>query len=272
MALVLRDLYSLDDFKRVVALETLIWGLRDEVVPSTVLAAGVSRGAVLVGAFDADELVGFTYAFPAISHGKLIQWSHMTGVADGYRDKGLGLRLKLAQRERALAMGIERVDWTFDPLQATNAHFNLRRLGAIVEHYEVNVYGELASPLHGSMPTDRFIAQWWLASEHVAARLDERDEVARGRPVETTLVNPIARDGDWTVCDWDALVVDAPRVQVAIPPDYTRMLALAPDVALRWRLTTRRIFQSLLGQGRRISDFVRDADGGGRYLVVQDVA
>lgn len=271
MALVLRDLYSLDDFRRVVALETQIWGLRDETVPSTVLAASVPRGAILVGALDAGELVGFSYAFPAITHGKLIQWSHMTGVADGYRDRGLGLRLKLAQRDRALAMGIERIDWSFDPLQAANAHFNLRRLGAVVEHYEVNVYGELASPLHGSMPTDRFIAQWWMASPHAMARIDGRDQPGPATPAGSVLLNPTFRAGDWAVCDWDSPVVESPRLEVAIPAGYTQMLTLAPDVALLWRLTTRRLFQSLLAGGHRVLDFVRDQDGGGRYVILQDV-
>jgi predicted GNAT superfamily acetyltransferase len=271
MSITCRDLYTLDDFARVVALETRIWGLRDECVPLTVFAASVPRGAVLVGAFDGEECVGFTYSFPAISHGRVVHWSHMTGVLDSHRRAGVARRLKLAQRERVRALGLDRIDWTFDPLQAVNAHLNVRRLGALVEHYEVNVYGESGSPLHGVIPTDRFIAQWWLNSERVAARLGD-EATAPAEAAEALALNPTREQDRWTVCDWDAPLELAPSVAVAIPPRFDAMLATAPDVALQWRLTTRRLFQGLLGGGYRVVDFVQEPGGGGRYLLVQDVS
>lgn len=270
MAVSIRDLYTLDDFARVVELESRIWGLRDECVPLTVFAAAVPRGAALVGAFDEGQCVGFTYSFPALCHGRLIHWSHMTGVLDSHRRAGVARRLKLAQRERVRALGIDRIDWTFDPLQAVNAHFNLRRLGALVEHYEVNVYGESASPLHGSLPTDRLIARWWLNSPRVAACLaDEAAEGASG--ANAVVLNPAWEDGGLTVCDWDAPMADEPSVAVEIPARFDAMLLAAPDVALRWRLTTRRLFQGLLAGGYRVVDFVPGEDGGGRYVLGQEV-
>lgn len=272
MAITYRDLYTLDDFARVVALEDRIWGLREESVPLTVFAASVPRGAVLVGAFDGEECVGFTYSFPALCHGRVIHWSHMTGVADAHRRGGVGRRLKLAQRDRVRALGLDRIDWTFDPLQAVNAHFNVRRLGAQVEHYEVNVYGASASPLHGAIPTDRFVAQWWLNAARVEACLGEDADLGAERAGAAVLANPTRLDEGWVVCDWAAPLAEGPAVAVAIPPRFDAMLATAPDVALQWRLTTRRLFQGLLAGGYRVVDFERAEDGGGRYLLVQDVS
>jgi len=119
-----RDLTTTDDFARVVEFEKHIWGyaVGDDVVPLPILAATVRRGAVLVGAFDGPAMVGFVFSIPAIYQGRLSHWSHMLGVAPPYRGSGLGRRLKLVQRERALALGIDLVEWTFDPLLAPNAH------------------------------------------------------------------------------------------------------------------------------------------------------
>jgi len=95
----------------------------------------------------------------------------MTAVLEDYRDRGIGRRLKLFQRDDALARGIALVEWTFDPLEVKNAYFNLVRLGAIARRYLPNVYGVTSSPLHGGIPTDRLVAEWWLASPRVKAIL-----------------------------------------------------------------------------------------------------
>ena len=203
MAVTLRDLHTLDDFRRVTELEAEIWGGREETVAATFFAASVPRGAVLIGAFEDGDLVGFSYAFPALTHGRLIHWSHVTGVTASHRRAGTGFALKQAQRLRVKALGVDRIDWTYDPLQAGNAHFNLRRLGAVVERYEVNVYGELVNPLHGGLPTDRFVAQWWLDSPRVRLRMDEERPSAVPAPPAGPAVNEVAEEGGWEVCDWD---------------------------------------------------------------------
>ena len=268
----LRDLHGLDDFARVSALETEIWGSREEVVPAVVYAAIVPRGGVLVGAYDDDELVGFTFSLPAISHGRLIHWSHVTGVSAAYRGTGIGMALKVAQRTRVLGLKLDRIDWSFDPLQSANAHFNVRRLGAVVEHYEVNVYGALVNPMHGGLPTDRFVAQWWIDSPAVRARVDG-EGTASGRGGEpVVLVNPVTEADGWMVCDWAVEPLSGPsRLGVAVPDRFTEMLASAPDIALEWRLTTRRLFQGLLARHYRVVDFVRATTGGGAYVFEQQV-
>ena len=159
----------------------------------------VHRGATLIGAFEpSGRMVGFAYAVVGMKAGKPMLWSHMTGVLPEYRG-GLGYRLKLAQRERALAQGYDLIEWTFDPMQAMNAHFNFAKLGGVVEEYAVNFYGESTSALHRGTPTDRVVLSWQhrRAARRAAARAGAalRARVARG--AEAPIVNTTVMDGEW---------------------------------------------------------------------------
>src|SRR6476660_10326044 len=194
----LTDLTTLDEFRKVEELEGLIWG-RVDLVPVVILAVSVRRGAVLVGAWDDEQLVGFVYSFPALRRGEAgaSHWSHMLGVHPGQRGAGLGRALKLAQRERVLALGLDLIEWTFDPLQAANAHLNFVKLGTIAEEYELNVYGESPSPLHGGIATDRFICQWWIRRPHVERRLQPQALRAVSHEVAAApVVNQVTPEGD----------------------------------------------------------------------------
>ena len=165
----IRDLTTLDECRQVAELEKEIWAYTDaeDIVPPPVLIVSVKRGGILLGAFDRDGVLqGFVYSIPAVKEGRLTQWSHMLGVTREARDSGLGAALKFAQRERALAMGIELVEWTFDPLQALNAHLNFAKLGVVVEQYEENIYGDSSSPLHRpivSSPSGAWPRPMWFA-------------------------------------------------------------------------------------------------------------
>jgi predicted GNAT superfamily acetyltransferase len=266
----LSDLTTLDAFRKVEELEGLIWG-RVDLVPVVILAVSVRRGAVLVGAWDDDQLVGFVYSFPALRRGEsgASHWSHMLGVHPDQRGAGLGRALKLAQRERVLALGLDLIEWTFDPLQAANAHLNFVKLGVVVEQYEENVYGESPSPLHGGLPTDRFVCQWWIRRPHVVRRLDSSGlTIVSSEAARAPIVNRTAASGDWiTPAGFDP-DVRSPRVAVDIPADYTRMLSEDPSLALGWRLETRAIFAKYLDAGYRVVDFTQDeARTRGRYLL-----
>ena len=164
--MIIRPLTTIDECRKVAELEKSVWGYTDaeDVVPPPVLIVSIKRGGILLGAFDeAGEMKGFVYSMAAVKDGRPTQWSHMLGVTPDARDAGLGEALKLAQREQALRMGIDLIEWTYDPLQALNAHFNFAKLGVVVEEYEENIYGESSSPLHRGTPTDRFVAQWALS-------------------------------------------------------------------------------------------------------------
>ena len=287
-----RDLTTLDDYAQVVELERRIWGVGyGDVVPVPILAVSVLRGGILIGAFaretepeasafaeatadkSAGRLVGFVYSLPGIKHGKTTQWSHMLGVLAEHRNDGTGRQLKLLQRKRTLAMGLELIEWTYDPMQALNAHLNFAKLGVIVEEYEENVYGISSSPLHQGNPTDRFVAEWWIAKPHVERRLHgggaaltlRTDEVA-----DAPAANRATPHGDWHICDDVNLAHDVRRVRVEIPMHFTEMLSGAPEKAMEWRLATREIFTTYFRRGYRAVDFYLDrANSKGSYLLAR---
>jgi predicted GNAT superfamily acetyltransferase len=268
MTIELRDLRTIHDLARVVDVEKRVWGLAtgDDTVPVPVLAATLHRGAVLVGAFAGDEMVGVVYSFPAMRAGRVSHWSYMMGVAAPYRGAGVGHRLKMAQRERVLALGLDLVEWTYDPLLALNAHLNFNKLGVVAEEYEDDLYGASASPLHGSLPTDRVVAQWWIRSSRVEARLAAG--AVPTAPVDAVPVNAVRLVGRWGACRDVDLACDAPNLLVRVPTAFPDMLDGAPDLALEWRLSTRAIFKTYLGRGYRATEFVFDrATGRGQYVL-----
>jgi len=165
----IRRARDVEDYQRIVELEKQVWGYADPADLAAVpilMIANRFGGAVLIAEDRTQRLIGFSMAnLGWKSEKKLFWWSHMTAVVGEYRNKGLGLRLKLRQREEALASGIDEIHWTFDPLQTLNAHFNLHKLGAIVRQYEENIYGYSSSQLHQGLPTDRFVAEWHLKSD-----------------------------------------------------------------------------------------------------------
>jgi len=276
-----RDLTTLEDYAQVVELERRIWGPGyDDVVPVPILAVSVLRGGILIGAFAreterqaAERMVGFVYSLPGIKHGKATQWSHMLGVVAEHRNDGTGRHLKLLQRERTLAMGLELIEWTYDPMQALNAHLNFARLGVVVEEYEENVYGTSSSPLHKGNPTDRFVAEWWIAKPHVERRLQGGSAALTLRSnevVDAPAANRATPQGDWPACADVNLALDGRRLRVEIPMHFTEMLSGAPEKALEWRLATREIFRTYFGRGYRAVDFFLDRPNGkGAYLLTR---
>src|SRR5271168_3898902 len=165
---VIRNCHDLAEFYACVALQREIWGEEPlEVEPATMFVVAAHTGGQVIGAFDGDELVGFVLAVAGVRDGRAYLHSHMAGVREGYRNQGLGRKLKLFQREEALRRGITLIEWTFDPLEVRNAHFNLNRLGAICRKYLPNLYGVTTSPLHRGMRTDRLLAEWFLEGPRV---------------------------------------------------------------------------------------------------------
>src|SRR5580700_5563406 len=158
-----------------VELQRRIWGYAPiDTVPDQIFIVAKKTGGQVMTAYDGETPVGFALAFAAMREGLAYLHSHMVAVLDEYQNRGVGRMLKLAQREDALERGINLIEWTFDPLQLKNAHFNIERLGAIVRHYIPNLYGRTSSPLHAGLPTDRLVAEWWVSSERV-------EEVLGGR-------------------------------------------------------------------------------------------
>lgn len=271
----IRDLHTIDEYRQVVDLEQAVWGYTDlaDVVTVPVFIITVKRGAILLGAFDASRMVGFAYSLVGMKDGTPTQWSHMLGVLDEFRNSGLGRALKLVQRERAIAAGFDLIEWTFDPLQAMNAHLNFTKLGVVAEEYARNVYGESTSALHRGTPTDRFVVQWRIREPHVERRVvgDQRLIVRASEVVDAPIVNDTAPDGPWLRCTAARLDLSDARVWVEIPMSFTGLQQQDLERALEWRRRTREIFESYFDRGYRAVDFVLDRERGrGRYLLARN--
>jgi len=171
-AIEVRNCVDVEELRAFVTLQKEVWGFADnELVPLRIFSLAPKIGGQSIGAFDGHTLVGFAFSIPAVRNGHAYLHSHMLAVKTAYRNTGLGRRLKLFQREDAIAKGYELIEWTFDPLEIKNSYFNLERLGAIARRYNINQYGITSSPLQGYLPTDRLVAEWWLTSKRVAALL-----------------------------------------------------------------------------------------------------
>jgi predicted GNAT superfamily acetyltransferase len=174
----IRHLRSSEELDACVELQRAIWGRAfSEAVPRTILLIAGKLGGIVAGAFDGERLVGFVFGLTGLRDGRLAHWSDMLAVDPTCRDRGIGGQLKTFQREAVLALGVTEMYWTYDPLVARNAHFNINRLGAEVVEYVTDMYGTTGSALHGDIPTDRFVVRWRLTeppAPRPLARADDR--------------------------------------------------------------------------------------------------
>jgi predicted GNAT superfamily acetyltransferase len=189
-SIAVRHCSTLAEFAQCVALEHITWG-EQLVIPSAMFVVAHETGGQILGAFEktapgaAEKLVGFLMAVAGIHGQQVFLHSHMTAVLPEYQNHGIGRQLKLAQRDDALARGIALVEWTFDPLEIRNAYFNIVRLGAVMRRFIPDCYGVTESPLHGGLPTDRLVAEWWVGSPRVKAIIaGPAQKVASGKAVQ----------------------------------------------------------------------------------------
>jgi predicted GNAT superfamily acetyltransferase len=241
---------KLVDFESCVEVQLAVWSYSDgDLIPKRVFIVAQRIGGQVLGAYDGNTLVGFAMAFPGYRDGKPYLHSHMLAVLPQYRNVGLGQRLKLAQRDDALARGIDRMDWTFDPLEIKNAHLNSARLGAIARLYMRNIYGPSTSPLQGGLPTDRLVVEWWLKSERVRRALGE--ETAGEETGERA-----------TAADEVVERIDVPCIIHDWKRDPQRR-TLAESLQTRNRL----ILESAFARGLAIIGYERCANGDGFFLL-----
>lgn len=171
-SIVIRKCDQLDEMRACVALQQEVWSFSDaDLVPLRMFVVAEKVGGQVIGAFAGKEIVGFALSIPGVRVGHSYLHSHMLAVRKQNQNAGLGRRIKLFQRDDALARGFELMEWTFDPLEIKNAYLNIEKLGAIARRYTVNQYGITSSPLQGGLPTDRLVAEWWLKSKRVETLL-----------------------------------------------------------------------------------------------------
>jgi chorismate synthase len=257
MEISIRPLSSPDEYIACEKLQRQVWAMADdlEVVPLHLLVAVQRNGGLLLGAFAGGELVGFVFGFPGYTEeGRAKHCSHIMGVAPGYQSAGIGYRLKLAQRDFALAQGVDLVTWTYDPLESRNAYLNIHKLGAVSRTYVRDYYGPLTDGLSAGLPSDRLQVDWWIAS----ARIGQRQRRAAVNPhAENVLQVNEAGHTALGLLTPGALRLEAqaPVVEVEIPADYQAIKATDSDLALAWRQATREVFEFYFARGYSVVDF-----------------
>jgi predicted GNAT superfamily acetyltransferase len=271
-AIVIRDLDSFDDLSKIEAVEKEVWGLAEQdSTPLTMIIATRAAGSIWLGAFDRDKLVGFAFGFLGMEDGQVTIHSHMLAVREPYRDLDLGSRLKLAQRERALAMRIRQMSWTFDPLQSKNAHVNFCKLGVISSQYKIDFYGpETSSVLHQN-GTDRLWVRWPMATRRVQQRLQGKDP--RPEMVDAlSRLTPLLRfNGNGAPLRNDLQeALSRQRIAIEVPSDIATMEGKDMGLAREWRSATRWAFSEALTAGFYVAEFcrtIRGQQGPGTYLL-----
>jgi predicted GNAT superfamily acetyltransferase len=272
--IIIRDIEQFSEMRDVESLQKEVWECDDrDIVPLTIMVATRELGAILVGAFDGQSLIGFAYSFVGREEGRIVHHSHMLAVRPTYRNVNLGYKLKLAQRDRALAQGITRMTWTFDPLQSLNAHFNFAKLGVTADAYKINFYGETTSSfLHQiGNGTDRLWVTWKLDSSRVHERLRTSDQ-SRTSNLELDRNACLVQVGPNNMpqrCQ-SFEVAGQKDVSIEIPAEINALRRERSELATAWREATRWAFSKALASGYQIEDFCgasRNYQSVGVYLL-----
>ena len=237
-AIEIREVSTIDEYDACIHLQRAVFGLPDlEISPRRHLIVSRMAGGWTLGAFVEGKLVGFVHHLAAVSGDQIFGYSHMMAVTTEFQNRGLGARLKWAQRARALAEGRNFIKWTFEPTRARNAYFNLNRLGVVVREYAVNFYGTdyVTNPAEKAagvrdMDSDRVFASWELRSPRVEALATGAEQSLAAEPDRT----------------------------IEIPADYSALLKSDPAAGKREQLRIREEFLKALEDGLVCRAFARD--------------
>ena len=237
----IRDFTTHADYAACVELQRDTWG-RDfnDVVPASIQQVSQKVGGVAAGAFDASgRLVGFVYGMTGVKNGTIVHWSDMLAVRPEAQNAGLGRRLKEHQRKAVAKAGGELIYWTFDPLQARNAHLNFNVFGVRVVEYVRDMYGEnTGSDLHRGIGTDRLIVAWPVKKAALERR---RKEIAKAAKAKNVL-------------------------RIEVPRDVTNLMKSNPEQARQWRASSRKALMSAM-KTHRVDGFVIDENDRAFYLL-----
>lgn len=255
------DVHDQARFKELEELQVRVWGSEPQtVVPAHLLYVVASGGGILLGAYDGDTMVGFVLGLLGERDGRLHHMSHMLGVHPDYQGRGIGEALKWRQRERALAQGLDLMTWTFDPLQARNAFFNLHKLGVISRTYCENLYGDLGDDLNRGLPSDRLLVEWLLK----VPPLDRSAPLTTPAPILTN-------DGGKPMLHLEPSpgaggeVSFMAALSAEVPESIQRIKRENPPQAMAWRLAVRKALSWAFEHGYTASDFAGNA-----YLLLRD--
>jgi predicted GNAT superfamily acetyltransferase len=251
----IRSLQHIDELEEARKLESKIWGQADS-IPTHQTITAVKNGGLVLGAYVGDRLIGFQYSFPGFNGKSAYLCSHILVTDVEYRNKGIGEKLKFAQREEALKLGYSLITWTYDPLLSVNGYLNIAKLGGVSSTYIENCYGEMEDLLNGGIPSDRFLVEWHIADKQDVKSLTEFefDFIMKNSLIHWELHKegfpvPI---GPLPLKHSDSIAF------VAIPKNFRSIKEANLGSALEWRIKTREIFSQVFQQGRRVTGFVKN--------------
>jgi predicted GNAT superfamily acetyltransferase len=271
----IRPISDVGDARRLEEVQRRTWNMSDlEVLPGRFLHAMHFNGACLLGAYDGHELVGFVFGLlgtvesltdriDQIAAARLQMYSAIMGVLPDYQGAGIGYRLKVAQREFAMRIGVRLITWTYDPLEGRNGYLNIRKLGVICHQYERDFHGEIGG-INAGLPTDRFYVEWWVTSNRVDVRLSSKrppltlDNYLSGGAV---IVNRAARDDRGLArppSDFER--VNTRFAIVEIPDSIQAIKQQDLGLAMAWRDSTRTLFEHYFAANYMVTDFIRFED------------
>ena len=287
----IRPVQTHDEYRAVERLQREVWGQGDlDVVPDHLLITAQKNGGLVLGAFEVlaeegqgereERLIGAVFGFVGLAPGGQIKHcSHILAVAPACWSRNVGYRLKLAQRDRVLAQGLDLITWTFDPLESRNARLNFHKLGATCNTYLRDLYGQMRDGLNVGLPSDRFQVDWHVASEHVAGRLrGDRGGPSTGLRAGPSLSSlraagvPILNrplPGDPPSPPQTVLPLKGDRLLIQIPAHFQAVKSADARLARAWREHTRALFEAAFASGYTVVDLLFE-EGQSCYLLEKD--
>ncbi len=274
----IRSLETMAEINAAEEIQRATWSMSDlEIIPAHALHAMQHSGAVLLGAFEGERLVAFTFGIlgtvdtperiDQVAAARLKMYSVIAGVLPDYQSRDVGYRLKMAQRDFALRIGVRLITWTYDPLESLNGRFNIGKLGAVCRRYLRHFHGDM-SGINNGLQTDRFEVEWWVTNNRVAARAARKWRPLRLESLLSggaLLVNE-AGFNEAGLPTPPANYVSRPSnlMLVEIPTSFQTIKRADFALAQRWRSHTRDVFEGLFDSGFIVTDFVTHEDDRGR--------
>ncbi len=233
----IRRLKEMDEFDELVIVQRDVWGLEDiDVIPAHIFRDAsnlMGPNGIVLGYFIDEKLIGYILTFPTSNPKNVLV--DMLAVSPDYQSKGIGYRLSLELRTIMLTLDINKIFWTYDPLESVNANLYIRKLGGIITHHLIDYYGSISSKIHSGLPTDRFIVEWKIRSKRVENRIKNGNEK----------INHISDKKD--------------TKYVEIPLNIQELKNKDINVAIEWRSTTRKLFDGYIVKQKLIGiDFIHD--------------
>jgi predicted GNAT superfamily acetyltransferase len=256
-SLSIRSLQTVAELEVVRNLEALVWSLEDS-VPVTQVVTAVKNGGFVLGAFLNEELIGFQYSFPGFDGKKVYLCSHSLGIHPEFRKFGIGEKLKLAQKNIAIQKNYDLITWTYDPLETVNGNLNLHKLGAVCSTYLENAYGEMPDDLNIGIASDRFLVEWWIKKP----KQTTENNLNKNLPL---VIKTISQNG-YQIPEQIDLTHENDRLLVPVPSNFQEMKKSDLPKAIKWRETTRQVFNHYLTQGWSVTDLFKDLENKNQYL------